>query len=60
LERFADGDQARLEVCYPDGGSREAIQRSLVIDDTIWTMTPSLLQGNDVDTFRAEDRVNIA
>jgi hypothetical protein len=38
-----DGD--RLEICWPDN-YRESIQRSLVVDDTLWTMTPSALQGN--------------
>jgi len=42
-----DGD--RIEMCWPDGGRQEAIQRSLVIDDALWTMTPSALQANALD-----------
>jgi hypothetical protein len=35
-------------MCWPDGGHMEAIQRSLVIDDTLWTVTPSSLQANSL------------
>ena len=44
----ADGDD-RIEICWPDGGYQEAIQRSLVIDDTLWTITPSAAQANALD-----------
>ena len=39
------GDDGRVEMCWPDSYP-EAIQRSLVADDTLWTMTPSALQAN--------------
>ena len=43
------GDGDRIEICWPDGGYQEAIQRSLVVDGTLWTMTPGAIQGNALD-----------
>ena len=43
----SEGD--RIEICWRDGGYHEAIQRSLVVDGTVWTMTPSTLQANALD-----------
>ncbi|NNE12472.1 MAG: hypothetical protein HKN41_09540, partial [Ilumatobacter sp.] len=48
-ERLGTNDDDRIEMCWPDGGYEEAIQRSLVIDDTLWTMTPGTLQANELD-----------
>ncbi len=39
----------RIELCWPDDGYHEAIQRSLVIDGTLWTTTQSAIQANDLD-----------
>ena len=39
----------RIEICWPDGGYQEAIQRSLVIGGTLWTITPSAAQANALD-----------
>ncbi len=45
-------DDDRVEICWPDGGThRYDIQRSLVIDDTLWTMSPTQLQANDLDVL---------
>jgi hypothetical protein len=40
-----------VELCWPDGGQAEAIQRSLVADGTLYTMSPSTLQANDLATL---------
>jgi hypothetical protein len=45
----AQGD--RVEMCWPDGGYQEAIQRSLVIDGALWTTTPATIQANDLDSL---------
>lgn len=44
----ADGDD-RIEICWSDGGYQETIQRSLVIDDTLWTITPATAQANALE-----------
>jgi hypothetical protein len=48
LTAIGAGSGDRIEMCWPDGGHMEAIQRSLVIDDTLWTVTPSSLQANSL------------
>ena len=49
LAALGAGVDDRLETCWPDDGYQEAIQRSLVIDDTLWTFTPSAAQANALD-----------
>jgi hypothetical protein len=60
--RFSDEDEFpidltgvdRIEWCWPDGGFdgyNERIQRTLVIGDQLWTMSPNGLQANDLDTL---------
>ncbi|MDG1267469.1 MAG: beta-propeller domain-containing protein [Ilumatobacter sp.] len=44
----------RIEWCWPDGGFggyNERIQRTLVIGDQLWTMSPAGLQANDLATL---------
>ena len=44
------GPDDRLEVCWPDGGNwRTQIQRSLVIGETLWTVSFAQLQANNLD-----------
>ncbi len=39
-------------MCYPvDNGYADAIQRSVVIDSTLWTMSTRSLQANDLATL---------
>lgn len=45
------GEDDELEICWNDGQYARSIQRSLVIESTLWTMSPSQLQANDVSTF---------
>jgi uncharacterized secreted protein with C-terminal beta-propeller domain len=50
----------RLEMCWPDGGNyRLQIQRSFVIDGTIWTMSPSQVQANDFNDLSVIGAVGI-
>lgn len=48
-----------VEMCWPDGGYQEAIQRSLVIDDAIWTLAPSMLQANALDGLDAITQISL-
>ena len=51
IERLDIAPTDRIEVCYPNEDWRTSIQRSLVIDDTIWTMSLQGLQRNAADTL---------
>jgi hypothetical protein len=52
-----DEDDDRIEICWPDDVYRESIQRSLVIEDEVWTMTPSALQANQLDSLAVTARL---
>lgn len=42
--------ESTVEMCWPsDDGWREQIQRSLLVGDTLWTMSIGHLQGNRLD-----------
>jgi len=47
--------EERIEMCWPDGGNWQyQIQRSLVIGDTLWTMSQNQLQANDLNSLDLE------
>ena len=42
----------RIEFCYQDwDGYRIAVQRTLVIDGNLWTLSPERIQSNDLTTL---------
>jgi len=42
----------RIEFCYSDwDGYRTAVQRTLVIDGSLWTLSPERLQSNDLTSL---------
>jgi hypothetical protein len=55
IERLDIDPDDRIEICYPNDDYRAAIQRSLVVGDTIWTMSPRGLQGNALDSLDVTD-----
>ena len=61
IEDLAGGDvgpEDRIELCWPDGGDwRRQIQRSLVIGDTLWTVSIAQLQANNLDDLRTTGTV---
>ncbi|HWL45495.1 MAG TPA: beta-propeller domain-containing protein [Ilumatobacter sp.] len=48
VARLGLGDDDRIEICYPNEWV-PGIQRSLVIDEAIWTFSTARLQANAVD-----------
>ena len=53
-------DSDRIEICWPDGGNWDLqIQRSLVIDGTLWTMSWRQLQANALDGLNLESTINL-
>jgi hypothetical protein len=42
----------RIEICYPDwNGFETAVQRTMVIDGNLWTLSPTRVQSNDLGTL---------
>ncbi|NQV06153.1 beta-propeller domain-containing protein [bacterium] len=49
-------DDDRVEVCWPNYELQaEPIRRSLVIGNTVWTITYNTIQGNDLATLEVTD-----
>ena len=59
-EQFDLADDERIEVCWPDYEQwSPPILRSLVIGDTLWTMTTESLQGNDIETLQVTESMGL-
>lgn len=63
-EEFFSGDVAiaetdRIEICWPDYRGGDPVIRSLVIGDTLWTLTWRTLQSNDIASLASIDQINI-
>lgn len=51
LARVGATSTDRFEICWPENDWQATIQRSVIIDDTLWTLAPGALQANDFTTF---------
>lgn len=52
------GIDGTLELCWPEGGE-DPIVRTLVIGDTLWSLSWSRVQANDLSSFAAGEFVEI-
>ena len=50
----------RIEFCYQDwDGYRTAVQRTLVIDGNLWTLSPERIQSNDLTTLDRTSAIDL-
>ena len=49
-----------IEMCWPEGPGSDPVIRTLVIGDTLWSLSYSRLQANNLQTFEAGPFVEIA
>jgi hypothetical protein len=49
----------RIEICHPETDWTQSIQRSVIIDGTLWTLTPQALQANDLETLAFVSQVEL-
>ena len=54
------GRSGRLEVCWPEGPRTDPIVRTLVTGDTLWSLSWSRLQANDLQTLEAGPFVGLS
>lgn len=53
MDTSALAPEGDLEVCWPQGPSADPIVRNIVIGDTLWSLSWSRLQANDLATLDA-------
>ena len=48
----------RFELCWPNwNGYESAIQRTIVIDGNLWTLSPTAIQSNDLASLDRSDQI---
>jgi len=52
-------DGHTVNFCYPSGPQFESIQRSIVIGDSLWTLSDKSLQRNGLETLQRETRLEL-
>jgi len=48
-----------IEICWPEGPGQDPIVRTLVINDTLWSLSWSRLQANDLSTLESGPYVEL-
>lgn len=59
-ERDAAGIEGSLEFCWPEGPGQDPIIRTIVIGDTLWSLSWSRLQANDLTSFEPGEFVSVS
>ena len=50
----------RIEICYQDwNGFQTAVQRTMVIDGNLWTLSPTRVQSNDLGTLDRTEAIEL-
>ncbi len=50
----------RIEVCYQNwNGFQTAVQRTMVIDGNLWTLSPTRVQSNDISTLDRTEVIDL-
>ena len=50
----------RIEICYPDwNGFQNAVQRTMVINNSLWTLSMSRVQSNDLGTLDRIEAIDL-
>lgn len=50
----------RFELCWPNwNGFESAIQRTMVIDGNLWTLSPTTIQSNDLSSLDRTDQITL-
>ncbi len=58
-DKDAAGIDGTLEFCWLEGPGQDPIVRTIVIGDTLWSLSWSRLQANDLVTLEAGDFISI-
>lgn len=58
-QRNAAGIDGTLEFCWPDGPGQDPVVRTIVIGDTLWSLSWSRLQANDLGSLEAGEFVGL-
>ena len=50
----------RIELCWPNwNGYETAIQRTMIIDGNLWTLSPTIIQSNDLTSLDRTDQITL-
>ena len=51
----------RFELCWPNwNGYETAVQRAMIIDGNLWTLSPTIIQSNDLASLDRTDQITLS